>query len=194
MTLFKYNHDHLKYDKVCIKTWVLYALSIVLGLFTAGYLVGSSITEEVIVENFNEAEAVIFINEVDSFSEEKLTNMLIDLNVSFPHIVMAQSMLETGYWKSDIFLENHNLFGMKQARRRITTAEGTSRNHAYYNHWRESVYDYAFYQCRYLSRLDTEDAYFQYLDASYAEADNYISSLKKVIKDNNLEEVFNQLD
>ena len=190
MAIFKYDHNHLKYDKICIRTWVLYALSILLALFIAGFFIGRSVAEEVIVENFNEAEAVVFINEVDSFSQEKLTEMLVDLNVSFPHIVMAQSILETGYWKSDIFLENHNLFGMKQARRRITTAEGTSRNHAYYNHWRESVYDYAFYQCRYLSRLDSEEAYFQYLGASYAEARDYVNSLKRVIEKEKLRELF----
>jgi len=116
--------------------------------------------------------------------------MLTDLNVDYPHIVMAQSILETGHFKSDIFLENHNLFGMKQARRRITTAEGTNRNHAYYNHWRESVYDYAFYQCRYLSKLDSEEDYFEYLGASYAEAKNYVKMLKQVIKKNDLEKLF----
>jgi hypothetical protein len=52
------------------------------------------------------------------------------------------------------------------------------------------VYDYAFYQCRYLSQLNTEDEYFQYLGASYAEAERYVPMLKKVIKDNNLEELF----
>lgn len=190
MAIFKYDHNHLKYDKICIKTWVLYALSILLALFIAGFFIGRSVAEEVIVENFNEAETVVFINEVDSFSQEKLTEMLVDLNVSFPHIVMAQSILETGYWKSDIFLENHNLFGMKQARRRITTAEGTSRNHAYYNHWRESVYDYAFYQCRYLGTINSEEAYFQYLDASYAEASDYVNTIKRVIERERLRELF----
>jgi flagellum-specific peptidoglycan hydrolase FlgJ len=190
MTFFKYNHDHLKYDKVCIKTWVLYLLSISLVLFISGYVVGSSIKKEIIVEEFTEAEQIVFIQEVDTFSQDALTQMLVDLNVKFPHIVMAQSMLETGHWRSNIFLENHNLFGMKQARRRITTAEGTSRNHAYYNHWRESVYDYAFYQCRYLGTINSEDAYFQYLDASYAEAEDYVPSLKRVIEKEKLRELF----
>lgn len=190
MAIFKYDSTHLKYDKICIKTWVLYALSILLALFITGFFLGKSTAKEIIIENLQEGETQIFIAEVDTFSQDRLVSMLKDLNVDYPHIVMAQSILETGHWKSDIFLENHNLFGMKQARRRITTAEGTSRNHAYYNHWRESVYDYAFYQCRYLSKLDTEEEYFEYLGASYAEAKNYVNMLKKVIKKNNLEELF----
>jgi flagellum-specific peptidoglycan hydrolase FlgJ len=115
---------------------------------------------------------------------------LKDLNVKFPYIVMAQSIQETGHWKSGIFLENHNLFGMKEAQRRITTAEGTNRNHAYYNHWRESVYDYAFYQCRYLNGIHTESDYFTYLGASYAEDSSYVERLKKVIEKEGLKELF----
>ena len=188
--LFKYDREKLMYSRVCIQNWVLYLLSILLFIAIIGFIIGRGTAKEVIISDFKEAETVVFINEIDTFNQEKLVGMLKDLRVKFPYIVMAQSILETGYWKSDIFLENHNLFGMKQARRRITTAESTSRNHAYYNHWRESVYDYAFYQCRYLSQLNTEDEYFQYLGASYAEAERYVPMLKKVIKDNNLEELF----
>jgi flagellum-specific peptidoglycan hydrolase FlgJ len=103
---------------------------------------------------------------------------------------MAQSMLETGHWESDIFLENHNLFGMKEARVRINTAEGTNRNHAYYENWRESVYDYAFYQCRYLSGIHTEAEYYRYLGLSYAESDDYVNSLKKVVEREKLKDYF----
>ncbi len=188
--IFKFNWDQLKYEKICIKSYSLYILSVLLLISLISFFVGRSVTKEVIIQNLQQGETEIFIAEVDTFSQEKLVSMLKDLNVEYSHIVMAQSMLETGHWKSDIFLENHNLFGMKQARRRITTAEGTARNHAYYNHWRESVYDYAFYQCRYLSKLSSEEEYFQYLGASYAEADNYVKSLNTVIKKNNLRELF----
>ncbi len=188
--IFKYDKDQLKYNQVCIKTWVLYLLSILLLISIVGFSIGRGTAKEVIIENLQEGETQVFIAQVDTFSQGKLISMLSDLNVDYPHIVMAQSILETGHFKSDIFLENRNLFGMKQARRRITTAEGTNRNHAYYNHWRESVYDYAFYQCRYLSKLDSEEDYFEYLGASYAEAENYVNMLKKVIKKNDLEKLF----
>jgi uncharacterized FlgJ-related protein len=141
-------------------------------------------------QTLTDVEKAIVIKKTDEFEKEKLVQMLKDLNVKFPHIVMAQSITETGHWKSSIFLENHNLFGMKEAQRRITTAEGTNRNHAYYNHWRESVYDYAFYQCRYLSSIRTESEYFQYLSASYAEAGDYVDILKKVIEREGLKQLF----
>ncbi len=188
--IFKYDKDKLMYSQVCIKTWLLYCLGILTIVLIVGFSFGRTTAKEVLIENLQEGETQIFITEIDTFSQDRLISMLKDLNVDYPHIVMAQSILETGHFKSDIFLENNNLFGMKQARRRITTAEGTSRNHAYYNHWRGSVYDYAFYQCRYLSKLDSEEAYFTYLGASYAEAKNYVAMLNQVIKKNDLEELF----
>lgn len=117
--------------------------------------------------------------------------MLKQLNVKFPYIVMAQSIIETGHWKSNIFIENHNLFGMKEARQRITTASGTESNHAFYDHWRSSVYDYAFYQSSYLKNIKTEAAYFEYLGASYAEASDYTQIVKEIIERENLKALFN---
>ena len=80
---------------------------------------------------------------------------------------------------------------MKEARARINTALGTQNNHAYYETWVESVYDYAFYQSRYLSNIKTEADYFLYLSHSYAEDGRYVEVLKKTIKTNNLKEYFN---
>jgi flagellum-specific peptidoglycan hydrolase FlgJ len=103
-----------------------------------------------------------------------------DLGVKFPHIVLAQSKLETSNFRSAIFRENHNLFGMKEARSRISTAKGTNRNHAYYDTWESSVYDYAFYQCRYLSAIGTEAQYYSYLSGSYAEDPHYVAKVRKL--------------
>ena len=189
---YKWDKENLQYDKVCLKKTSAILIAVGIVILVVGYAIGSSIKKERVVQEFTEAEQIVLIQEVDTFSQAGLVQMLKDLNVKYPHIVMAQSIIETGHWSSHIFLENHNLFGMKQARRRITTAEGTSRNHAYYNHWRESVYDYAFYQCRYLSKINTEEEYFQYLDASYAEAPNYVGALKATIKNENLKDLFDE--
>ena len=99
-------------------------------------------------------------------------------------------MVETGYWKSDIFIENNNLFGMKEARIRVNTALGTNRNHAYYSDWVSSVLDYAFYQSTYLKNLKTEEQYYDYLSRSYAESNHYIESVKSMVKKENLKELF----
>ena len=111
-------------------------------------------------EGFKEAldipiESTVVILEDDSikFTRDNLVKELKRLNVRFPHIVLAQSILETGHWESRIYHENNNLFGMKQARARATTAKGTQLGHAYYDDWKGSVTDYALYQAAYLNKL-----------------------------------------
>lgn len=134
---------------------------------------------------------IVIINDSSViFSQEALVTRLKDLNIKFPHIVLAQSILETGHWTSTIFKENHNLFGMKEARQRVKTALGTQLNHAYYCDWESSLYDYAFYQSRYMSKAKTEEQYFQALGQSYAESKTYVQNLKSIIKKENLKSLF----
>lgn len=112
------------------------------------------------------------------FSQDSLIYKLKELNFKYPHIVLAQAQLETGGLKSNIFLSCHNLFGMKQAKTRITHASGTKRGHAFFNTWEESVYDYAFYCCRYMGKFTSEQEYYNYLAKNYAEDPKYISKVK----------------
>lgn len=117
-------------------------------------------------------ETIVVSDTTDVFSEEKLIEMLKETNIKFPHIVLAQAMIESGF-NSPIFKENNNLFGMKKAYRRPHVQIGENRNHASYINWRMSVIDYALYQCYSLSNIKTEEAYLQYLDKYYAEAAYY---------------------
>tara|TARA_Y100001958_G_C21239371_1_gene566632 strand:- start:581 stop:1054 length:474 start_codon:yes stop_codon:yes gene_type:complete len=148
-------------------------------------------------EGFKEAldipvEEVVVVLEEDAnkFSQDALVEELKRLNVRFPHIVLAQAILETGYYESRIYNENNNLFGMKQARARATTALGTQLGHAYYNNWKESVTDYALYQAAYLNKLRTEKKYLNYLDKNYAEAKDYDKKLEVIIEREKLKELF----
>ena len=54
----------------------------------------------------------------------------------------------------------------------------------------ESIYDYAFYQCRYLGGLRTEAEYYAYLGANYAEDPDYVNVVKGVVKKERLKELF----
>lgn len=178
--LFIYDSVNCTFKRIKKKAYLI--VSTILLIFSVGYgVVMYQLGYNKSIETIENYEREIRIASMDEFSEEYLIKMMKDLNIRFPHISLAQSMLETGFWKSDIFLENHNLFGMKEAKRRITTAIGTNKNHAHYNSWRESVYDYAFYQCRYLSKVNTEDEYYLYLAASYAEDTTYVSKIKNIV-------------
>jgi len=134
------------------------------------------------IEYITEETRMILLNSEDTFSEAKLKEYLVELNVKFPHIVFAQARLESGNFKSTIFLENNNLFGMKVARRRPTTNKGENRGHAYFNSWRECVVDYAFYQAAYLNDIKTESQYLQYLRENYAENPQYYERVKLLMK------------
>ena len=162
-----------------------------------GYVALTSMVSNAHQEGFKEAlnepiesEVVVLDSSELVFTQDNLVKELKRLNVRFPHIVLAQSILETGYWDSRIYQENNNLFGMKQARARATTAKGTQLGHAYYDNWKESVTDYALYQAAYLNKLRNENKYLKYLDKNYAEAKNYDDALTTIIERENLKELF----
>ena len=168
---------------------------LILTMFTIGklsYAKGRTDGAEMAIDNMPIEEKYHIITSVErnSFSQEALVQMLKDLNVKFPHIVLAQSIIESGHFKSHIFRANHNLFGMKQARVRCTTADGTNLGHAYYDNWRESVYDYAFFQSAYLRNLKTEAQYLEYLDKNYAEANDYDVAVMRVVEKEDLKSLF----
>lgn len=127
---------------------------------------------------------------VEKFSEQDLVAYLKELNVKYPHIVLAQAKLETGNFTSLIFKQNNNLFGMKQARSRATTSKGTFFNHAIYNSWKESVLDYALYSSKHLNKISSEEQYIAYLGEYYAQDPNYSSKLKKIIEKEKLKTLF----
>jgi len=188
--LYKYDSQKLVYVRTKRKLWAAVILVVFCSFssFLAGRYTNPKIMEDL------ERDLVVISIESDSaqnsFSKHKLVEEIKRLNIQFPHIVMAQSIIETGHWSSEVFKHNHNLFGMKEARVRINTAEGTNLNHAYYIDWTESLYDYAFYQSRYLGGIKTEESYFQYLSGSYAESPGYVSSLKKIIEEEELKKLF----
>jgi hypothetical protein len=186
--IYKYDEDQLLWKK----NWkgVRYLVGVVIILLLSSFISGRYLKFESL-ETFEKELIVLNLQaEKNKFGEDKLVEELKRLNIKFPYIVMAQSIIETGHWKSKIFKENHNLFGMKQANVRINTASGTQHNHAYYETWMESIYDYAFYQCRYLGGIRTEAEYYAYLGSSYAEAPNYISAIKSTIEKEKLKDLF----
>ena len=122
-----------------------------------------------------------YIPKLDStFSQEALVEYVYSLNVRFPHIILAQAHLESGKFTSRIFVNNNNLFGMRQARLRPTTNKGSRNGFAKYDHWRDSVMDYILYYAVYMHRFKTEEAYYAYLDGSYADNPHYSKLIRKI--------------
>jgi hypothetical protein len=177
---YTYNKKELQFYKFGFKNYA-YSILTLFAIIFGSYSVGRFMQ----IGNLSDYEKnILLINmKQEPFSEDKLISLMKELNIKFPHVVLAQAKLETNNFHSGIFKENHNLFGMKEARIRISTAKGTNRNHAYYDNWESSVYDYAFYQCRYLSAINTEEEYYRYLAGSYAEDPHYVTKVQKLAKE-----------
>lgn len=192
MKLYTHNQQQMKFQRLKLFPILLIecVFTAIVAMLACNY--GWNRGHEAAIASYNDCETahVVVDNVTPDFSQEALIDMLKELKVNHPHIVLAQSMLETGNYQSDIFRQNHNLFGMKVARRRVCTALGSNLGHAYYENWVESVYDYAFYQSAYLRDLTNEDRYFKYLSANYAQDPNYVKKLKRIIRKNDLKQLF----
>lgn len=185
---YKYDSNNLNFKKVPIKRYLVLVLFLLLIFGILGTVGGYFLSN-----NQKSKNVIIYTstpNPTPEFSEDKLINLIKKLKIKFPYIILAQSKIETGHFKSKIFKENNNLFGLKEAKQRASTAKGTQNNHAYYEDWTYSVYDYALYSCRYLSGFKTEDEYLSYLKENYAEDPKYINKIKYIIKKENLKTKF----
>jgi flagellum-specific peptidoglycan hydrolase FlgJ len=185
---YKYDEKTLSFIKVNKLKLSLKWLSIV-GIFF--FVFGFSVKVSSKIETIPESEVKLIVLKEQQFTKEKLVESIKSLNFKFPHIVYAQAIHETNNFKSNIFIENNNLFGMKEAVVRINTAKGTQYDHAFYDNWKESLYDYALYSSRYLSSITSEAEYLQYLNTNYAADVEYVSKLNDIIQRENLKEFFN---
>lgn len=180
--LYKFNHKTLNYDNISKK---------VIWMVIGGVLAIAGITTAIMMTRINdvrfltqETKEIIIkeSNEKNAFNPDRLKAYILELNIKFPHIVYAQAKLESGEFKSHIFRENNNFFGMKVATKRPTTNKGEENGHAYFDTWKDCVVDYALYQAQYLSDLKTESEYYEYLRQNYAEDPNYVDKLKKIVE------------
>lgn len=102
--------------------------------------------------------------------EEDLIAVMDYYGVKHPEIVYAQAILETGHFRSKVYRECNNLFGLYNSR---------TKSYYKFNHWSESVVAYLdFIQDRY----KPPDDYYKFLsDIGYAEDPEYINKLKRTV-------------
>lgn len=184
--MYRYNRKTLQFVRVNHAVSILKTVSISLFIL---FVMGWSFKPA--KRDYSEDEVKLIVSRQNSFSEERFVEKLKSLNFRFPAIVYAQAKLETGDFSSKMFKENNNLFGMKEATKRINTARGTQNEHAYYETWSESLYDYALYSATYLSELKSEKDYFDYLSQNYAEDMAYVTKLKGLMEREHLKSKLN---
>mgnify|MGYP001102473002 FL=1 len=72
----------------------------------------------------------------EKLPELTIPNLLAEIKkngIKYPKIVLAQAILETGWFKSSVCRNKHNLFGLTNPR---------TKNYYEFNHWTESVKAY----------------------------------------------------
>ena len=157
-------------EKVVVRALII--SSVLIGFFGIGFMAGKSDHNEP-VEDITKEQIVQEI----SF-EDSVYNYILELNIQHPEVVLRQARIESGNFKSRVFLENNNMFGMKIPNKRPNMVSGSNRGYAVYSNWQESVIDYALYQVYSGKNLSKED-YIKMLNNNYAEDTEYLNKLTK---------------
>jgi len=115
------------------------------------------------------------------FSKQNLLDYLTIKYPNYNEIMLRQFALETGWFKSNLFLVGNNIAGMKKAKIRATNATGTYKGHATYLHWTDSVDDYFLWLDYFTEKGHDTNQYYSFLEnIGYAESGAYVDTLQRI--------------
>ena len=181
MKLFRFNQETLDFEIVNTVKYKAYFVGSLLLFFI---LLSSFISAK--KENIKYVQTEITINTRDTIQLKQDIFKEIDrLPFKFKHILKAQSILESSHFKSPVFTQNFNCFGMRVPKSRPTLCVSENLGHAVYKSLEDCILDRYTFEVLYLKNLSEED-YYTYLDRSYAEGQGYSKMLKLIVKSNNL--------
>lgn len=99
-------------------------------------------------------------------TKEQVRDYIYRIGVPHPEIVYAQARLETGNFKSRLYKQHNNLFGIKHKGK-----------YARYGHWKESVRDYK----RSISKRYQKGCYYAFLrKIGYASDPQYTAKVRAI--------------
>ena len=185
--LFYFNKENFVYEPIKPKAYLI-GVGILAATFSLGWISNQT---KIVSRIFHGKTDTVMVH-TERFTEKALVELLMDCNIKYPYIVLAQAKLESGNFKSKLFKQNNNMFGMRKARKRITSSQAEKNTYAYYRDWIDCVYDYAMYQSNAMCEVNSESEYFAKLGARYAEDSTYVSKLKDIIIKENLKSIFEE--
>jgi uncharacterized FlgJ-related protein len=130
--------------------------------------------------------------QVDNITVSKLISSVCSLPFKYKKIIVAQGILETGWFQSKNFKINNNLFGMKPPKNRITTSDSSINGYAHYQNWQFSIIDYYLLLAvrNDVQHIKSEAEYYKFVDQIYSEmGHSYSDQLKDIIRQLNLDQL-----
>lgn len=118
-----------------------------------------------------------------SFSEKKLRRLIVRFGINCPDIVIAQAKLESNHFKSRLFLQQNNIFGMTYPHKRPTVAIRKDRGFSVYRTWEDALLDYKIFQEYYLKGITSNEKYLNRLsELGYCTSKTYTKTINRLIE------------
>lgn len=116
---------------------------------------------------------------IEVFTEQNMLKYMDSLGMKYVKFAVGQAKHESAHYKSKLFRNQNNLFGMVPAEKRKTTAIGKRNGYAVYRNWKDSVLDYYLMQQWILKRHPTKQGYENYIFRNYARDPLYKKKMQK---------------
>lgn len=170
-----FSKDNKKVQRANMRTFCISLVSIIVGSYLLGAI--NWTTQAEVIDPIPTDSILVATAKQEVAFEDSVYQYILFLNIKHPEVVFKQAKIESGNFKSKVFKENNNMFGMKMSYKRANIAGGENLGYAVYNTWQESIIDYALYQT-YTAKGMNKEQYIQHLGASYAEDPDYKSKVK----------------
>jgi hypothetical protein len=119
-----------------------------------------------------------FINKPEEVNDSILYAFLVENKAWYPDILLKQAKIESGDYKSNVFKNSNNLYGMKRVGLRNSTQRGTYNGYGVYDNWCLSVLDRMLWDIfRFDNEKPSEEEYLKAMRI-YAEDTDYIRKIK----------------
>ncbi len=111
---------------------------------------------------------------------KKIFHEIDNLPFKYKDVIKKQFLLETSHASSEVFRKSNNLFGMRLAGSRITTALYSKSGYAFYKSTKESILDRLIYEASYMRNMNRKE-YLNFLDNTYSVGGkNYTKTLLNI--------------
>lgn len=168
---------------VNLKTVVIFLIgAVAVGLCATVVIEGRNISQRLKIEDIPNEIVSIATNSSDSIINDTLVyQYLLEIRAKHPRVILAQCKLESENYKSDLFLKNRNMLGMKEAKARTSFNSGGRKGYQKYDSWMQCLNDYVLWGMTHNYDKMSQSEYITYLNKIYAEDNSYAQKLNKII-------------